>query len=153
MRNDSHEEPLVLHSHLMTDPAKVRQFILAGNAYFTLKSLKTGDHFTFRVKKSKKTPTYFVNVRSGPEDGRIYHLLGLINTEAQYNALKKNAYRIWATKSGVAFDWFWRHLTERNHIPTGLEVWHDGRCCRCGRRLTDPESIDRGIGPECYSKV
>lgn len=28
-----------------------------------------------------------------------------------------------------------------------------GRCGRCGRRLTDPESIRRGIGPECAALV
>ena len=25
-------------------------------------------------------------------------------------------------------------------------------CRRCGRRLTDPESVVLGIGPECYEK-
>ena len=27
-----------------------------------------------------------------------------------------------------------------------------GRCCSCGRDLTDPESIERGIGPICAEK-
>lgn len=27
-----------------------------------------------------------------------------------------------------------------------------GRCCSCGRDLTDPESIERGIGPVCAQK-
>lgn len=26
----------------------------------------------------------------------------------------------------------------------------DGRCCFCGKVLTDPVSMSRGIGPECY---
>lgn len=30
-----------------------------------------------------------------------------------------------------------------------IEVWHEGRCGRCARRLTVPESILIGIGPEC----
>lgn len=28
-----------------------------------------------------------------------------------------------------------------------------GRCARCGKRLTDPESVARGIGPECAKQV
>lgn len=28
-----------------------------------------------------------------------------------------------------------------------------GRCRICGRRLTDAESLARGIGPECWSKL
>ena len=27
------------------------------------------------------------------------------------------------------------------------------RCGRCGRELTDPESIARGVGPECYGRL
>ncbi len=27
-----------------------------------------------------------------------------------------------------------------------------GRCCSCGRDLTDPESIERGIGPRCMMR-
>jgi hypothetical protein len=30
--------------------------------------------------------------------------------------------------------------------------WH-ARCCRCGRRLTDPRSKTYGIGPECVTGV
>jgi hypothetical protein len=26
-------------------------------------------------------------------------------------------------------------------------------CLHCGRELTDPESVERGIGPECFGKV
>jgi hypothetical protein len=29
------------------------------------------------------------------------------------------------------------------------EVMHVGKCCKCRRLLTTPESIQRGIGPEC----
>jgi hypothetical protein len=27
-----------------------------------------------------------------------------------------------------------------------------GRCKRCGRTLTDPVSVERGIGPDCWQK-
>jgi hypothetical protein len=35
--------------------------------------------------------------------------------------------------------------------------WEDqlakaGRCKRCGRLLTEPVSVERGIGPECLKK-
>jgi hypothetical protein len=28
-----------------------------------------------------------------------------------------------------------------------------GQCCRCWRELTDPVSIERGIGPDCYQGI
>ena len=34
-------------------------------------------------------------------------------------------------------------------IPEALEIRHEGSCGRCGRPLTVPSSIDRGIGPDC----
>ena len=35
-------------------------------------------------------------------------------------------------------------------LPPSLEVHEEERCGKCGRQLTDPVSIERGIGPECY---
>jgi hypothetical protein len=35
----------------------------------------------------------------------------------------------------------------------GCEVYHEGRCGRCNRKLTVPESIETGLGPECASKL
>jgi hypothetical protein len=48
----------------------------------------------------------------------------------------------------IAFGWAWRHPDSDK-----LEVWHEGRCGRCGRRLTVPESIESGLGPECATKA
>lgn len=27
------------------------------------------------------------------------------------------------------------------------------RCQKCGKKLTDPESIKRGYGPECWGRI
>lgn len=34
-----------------------------------------------------------------------------------------------------------------------VEVWHEGSCGRCGRKLTVPSSIETGLGPECAELV
>jgi len=52
-----------------------------------------------------------------------------------------------------AFDWFWRHMAQGDDVSTLVEVHHEGRCGRCGRALTVPESIKSGFGPECIGKV
>ena len=38
-------------------------------------------------------------------------------------------------------------------MPPNCEVWHEGRCGRCARKLTDPTSIASGFGPECITKM
>jgi hypothetical protein len=32
-----------------------------------------------------------------------------------------------------------------------IEIYHEGRCCKCGKRLTTPQSIELGIGPKCMN--
>ena len=43
------------------------EFIFAGNSTFTCKNPKTGNRFTFKVKKHKRDEIYFVSVFTGPE--------------------------------------------------------------------------------------
>ena len=38
-------------------------------------------------------------------------------------------------------------------LPAGYAIHHEGKCGCCGRTLTVPESIKRGIGPECWSRL
>lgn len=37
-------------------------------------------------------------------------------------------------------------------LPSCVEVMHTGKCSRCGRKLTNPESINIGLGPDCVKK-
>jgi hypothetical protein len=42
---------------------------------------------------------------------------------------------------------------EQNPLAAAMKFGKlSGRCCSCGRDLTDPESIERGIGPVCADK-
>ncbi len=38
-------------------------------------------------------------------------------------------------------------------MPAGLTAQESECCGKCGRALTDPVSIDRGIGPECFGQL
>lgn len=134
-------------------------YILAGNAYFTLRSKKTGTRFTFRAGKPKKA-------QKNSEDFWYLSLLNGPDNEANYTYaanMKRDALglHVWHTSktkvtaeapSMVAFNWVMDSLM-KNHLPTTLEIWHEGRCGRCGKKLTVPESVERGIGPECASKM
>ncbi len=51
-----------------------------------------------------------------------------------------------------AFRWFVENLLARGAVSEKVEFWHEGKCARCGRKLTTPESIQRGLGPECAEK-
>lgn len=125
--------------HEVNNVEKVLSFIRAGNATFTLHSDRTGKHYTYKVRKKKDQDNiHFVSVSAGT----LFNYIGSIWQGWKFKA-----------KSGgdsvLGFDYFWRWMIERNQIPQGITFYHEGRCGKCGRPLTDPTSIERGLGPDC----
>jgi hypothetical protein len=56
------------------------------------------------------------------------------------------------TKLAAAARYYRQHgRFEQAHFYETI-LLEQGRCKRCGARLTDPESIERGIGPDCAKK-
>lgn len=127
-----------------------REYIKAGNATFTIKSLESGNHLTFRVQRPKaieqKQPPWFVSVLTGPDNSSDFTFLGTIFPVYGYRHGKKSRIGRDAT-SAKAFRWFYDHIDQLQHFP--VEFLKSGKCCACGRKLTDPESIKLGIGPIC----
>lgn len=125
----------------------VKAFVLAGNATFTIKSLRTGTRFTYKVRQCEDNKHFhFVSLLSGSNNEADYQYLGTINWYGYKRGVKS---RIGDTApSHLAFQWFWARIAS-DQLPDTVECWHEGKCGRCGRTLTVPESIERGIGPEC----
>jgi len=131
------------------------RFITGGKALFTMQSEKTGAHFTFKVSQKDDDGTaspFFVNVLSGTDntDWQAFTFIGHIKADGQSCLIAGRKGKPDAA-SFKAFSWAWAHLN-RGSIPEGLSIAHEGRCCRCNRVLTHPESISSGIGPECAKK-
>ncbi len=147
----------------------VREFTLAGKATITLESEKTGAHFTYRVRQALDQRTqepaqrWFVSLLSGPDNENSYTYIGLLDCGARHaNFLAPQGpvqfrqtakAKIGADAPSVrGFVFFWNAINA-DKMPCSMIVRHEGKCGRCGRTLTVPESIDRGIGPECASKM
>lgn len=139
---------------MFTSIESAREFALAGNAILTISSLKTGNRFTYRVRqatdKETKAPIadmYFVSLLNGPDNENDYCYLGMVRN-GRFTLTK-------ASKGGetapsvVAFKFF----MSTPILHPQMEIRHEGFCGRCGRKLTVPESIDAGIGPECIKMM
>ncbi len=129
------------------------RFLLAGRARFTLVSKATGARFTYQVRKPKKGGVFFVSVLTGSDNESDYTYLGFVPadrpSEFIHGGAKASITR--DAPSAKALAWAWPRLTVGD-LPTTCEVHHEGRCGRCGRALTVPESITMGLGPECAGK-
>lgn len=177
-------------------------FILAGNAYVTFVSVKTGTRFTYRVRrvccptckadlgnwgrKQESCRTckchaepgrYYVSVLNGPDNERNYQYMGmlvpsftaersindpspgtiadsikdatLINQKHKFVNTRGSKVQLDAP-SAVAFMWVFAQL-DADKLSDDIEIWHAGKCGKCGRKLTVPSSIALGIGPECLA--
>lgn len=135
-----------MHPNRLTNAEIARTFILAGNAVFTLRSGRTGQHYTYEVDAADNGEMHFVKVRGGED--QVGHYIGFVGKGGRMVAGKKGK---GDAPSFKALDWTLAKLAA-GAMPDVLEVWHEGRCGRCGRALTDPESIETGLGPICRGK-
>jgi hypothetical protein len=141
-----------------------KEFITAGKSIFTVElpgDFQQGrSHYTYqvRLKKAKNNypDTFFVSLLTGPDNTSDYTYIGILNAQTgivrttpkskfppetfPVRLINRIFYRIWANET---------EIIESN----GYDLHHEGRCGRCGRRLTVPESIETGLGPECAGKV
>jgi hypothetical protein len=139
-----------------------KDFLTAGKAIFTLEiphdfanRNNTKPHYTWKVSKPKNPSSFlFVSLLTGPDNTNDYKYLGLlfprngiVNLTAKSNFDAKSwpvllLHRICANLWGT------------NKIEaSGFKLHHEGYCCKCGRLLTVPSSIESGIGPECGKKA
>lgn len=145
-----------------------KDFITAGRAIFTLKLSdqyrsahpECPPHYTYKIAFKEGSngfsDAWFVNLLTGPDNTSDYTYVGMLNPDnGSIRLTKKSQYkensppilllsrlllRVWAE--------------EQDQIEkAGFRLHHEGRCGRCGRLLTVPESVESGIGPECASKM
>lgn len=140
------------HAHRLTTVDSVREFILAGNATITLLSRATGVRFTYKVRQPDETKPHFVGLLRGADNENDFQFMGTIfkgpHMAGYFYRPGRSAKIGRESQSSKAFIWFWDHM-RKGTLPDTLEVWHEGRCGRCGRKLTVPSSIESGMGPEC----
>ena len=149
----------------LDDVAALRRFIEGGKASFTVVSKKTGERLTFLARRPKEDPLrpglrpIWLSVLTGPDNTNDYGFLGTLWVKSSGAA----TYRPGAmTRIGPeapsqrAAQW----LADGLGAPNGgavlfrhAEFWHEGRCGRCGRKLTVPESVASGFGPECIGRI
>ncbi len=129
--------------HKMTDTEAIRKFIYGGKAVFTIRSQTSGKHWSFSIRETKKKDGFFV---FGLGYQQEFSYMGLIKHD-RYHITANSQYSSDNERHLII-----AHLLEyirRGALHKKFEFFHEGKCGVCGRPLTDPESIERGLGPVC----
>ena len=129
------------------------EFVAAGHAIFTVTNGK-GQHYTYRVVKAESSskhprPAWWVGFLTGPDNEHDYTYVGRYFAETGRFTLTNGSNLPAESLPVRVFIWAIAVIHGQKRLPDGYSIRHEGMCGRCGRRLTNPESIETGIGPEC----
>lgn len=126
-------------------------FLTAGKATFTVANPQ-GTHYTFRITKKEDSP-FFVSLLTGPDNTYSYTYLGIYNpSQGKVILTKKSKFTEQSTPVKVV-RWAITNVLQEQPVPNGYSIQHSGRCGHCNRKLTVPESLDTGLGPECATQL
>lgn len=128
----------------------ISKYLFAGNAYFTLTSKKTNIHYTYNLHNKNNGRIYYVKLLDGHATEYVGFIKKVYGTYRYFKG-QNGKYDI-SDKRIIALMWFINHMNDED-IDTKVTFQHIGKCCKCGRKLTDPKSIELGIGPECAKAV
>lgn len=131
-----------------------RDFFLGGKATFTVQNNDTGEHRTYKIRKPAATPMYpnpawFVMVMTGTDNEAHYSYVGILDPNTGGIRLTSKSKFQEGSNVVKAARWVMGRCINQIQIPDCIEIRHSGKCGRCGHLLTNPESLDTGIGPEC----
>jgi len=128
----------------------------AGQVRVTVTSKATGQHITVRFKASAKRGKWtsvplaqashvFVEVPNASDTVFGNDKIGTFYPDRNsfYRDDNCSDARYWAARNAA----LWLMGLDASEQATYLE---ENRCGKCARTLTDPVSIRRGIGPDCY---
>lgn len=128
------------------------RFVLAGRAYFTVIN-KKGDRKTYKITRADDCSDgelrWFAGVLTEPDNLSGYTYIGMMDPKSLKVALTKKSNYGREDSVVKILQWALDVIMERATIPEGYSIVHAGKCARCGRQLTTPESISTGLGPKC----
>lgn len=137
---------------------QINTFLQGGKATFTLESMTTGKHYTFKATKADNPSrngevVVFIAMLTGSDNSNDFSYLGTMFVQhgnLTYRMTQKSP----NNKTAHAALGFFASLLNRDKDleEHNLIFRHAGTCGVCGRKLTTPESIDSGIGPVCAAK-
>lgn len=127
-------------------PAAALTYIRGGSGSATL--VGATSRYTYEFSHPKDHGCTWVSVLVGSNNEGDYAYIGFVpNGTLELVAGRKGSPGHPAFK---ALAWYLQKAYAAPDVARKAQFWHEGRCCKCGAKLTAPKSIERGIGPKCW---
>ena len=120
------------------------------NGLYTITNTETGQYRTFRVKTIRKgnlADRRVLGILTGPDNESDYLFFAFVehdHIKLWKKFSEKPHFRFYAQIFG--------NMAKGLEPRTGYSFSLSKRCLVCNRTLTTPESLARGIGPECAAR-
>ena len=124
------------------------------NGRYIIHNRETSEHRTFRIRTQSEDARFapgerIISLLTGPDNGNDYMGFGFVDDAG---------IRVWRSKQGGAYErhaeviWSLGVDASLSEYAETYQLLLEGRCVRCNRALTTPESIESGIGPICAGR-
>lgn len=115
-------------------------------AEFTIRSRQSGKDFTYKIQRSPFKGQWYTHIFIEKEYLHFDYLGMYVNG----SIVRKGVGKI-VTPAAIAIAWVLLKVEENkfNLLDQSIDLFHLGCCLRCGKTLTDAESIEIGLGPVC----
>ena len=139
------------------NPASVLDFAMSpregrrAGATMTVVTDASGGRVTVRFRRPKGFGSVLVDVMTGSDNEADFAFLGTVRPNGFVAVSPKSKAGAKGLRAQMILNWTFAHA-QADDLRT-VRVLHSGCCGRCGRKLTVPESIDSGLGPECAKKA
>jgi hypothetical protein len=123
------------------------------NGTITIKSTRTGDHRTFKLRTQKRDSKFapgerVLSLMTGPDNVHSYRGFAFVKNDGRVFLWRKNRTPLYNTYAKMVID-LMTNGTASAWAKKGYVMMLEKACAVCNRKLTNPESIETGVGPEC----
>lgn len=123
------------------------------NGTFTLINREKGSHITLKihtVKGGKLKGKRIISKLIGPDNTTNYQGIAFLNTNDTYALWRRH--RTDKNSSIISILLAMLIKGKESQFCERIDIKASTTCLRCNRKLTTPQSIEDGIGPECIKK-
>lgn len=139
-----------------------RKAVKSGKTYYTVGVLSHKNTSTNNIEPISHST--FADKREVGKKRRYHQALTIFenpnvdgngNEIIEYDLVHKPIYSKFEPNDDcvLGFTWVFNKLKDGKDISDKVKFSHEGFCIRCGRHLTDPESVRLGTGPQCGGRI